>query len=720
MAEETRTFSEMWYRVAKQVITLRPRVAVRRQVFRGERWHVLHDPFNNQFFRLQPDAYAFVARLRADRTVEQVWQETVEADPDAAPGQEEVIQLLAQLYHANLLHYRLTADSEQFFARYKKRRQRERMFTWWNLMFARFPLFDPDAWLNAMQPVTRVLMSRWAAIVWLVVVVLGIKTCVDHAGELGAQVAGVLEPSNLLLLYVGVLFLKLLHEFGHAAACKYFGGEVHTLGVMLLVFSPLPYVDVTASWTFRERWKRIAVASAGMVAEFFVAAIAALAWAAAGPGVVRDLAFNMMLAAGVTTLVFNANPLLRYDGYYILSDLADLPNLYQRGQQMLLHLAQRYLFGVRRGSAPFASSKRERIWLVSYGGASLVYRLLVFAGLVWFVSGRFLLLGMIVAVFCAFAWGIVPLAKFANYLATSPQLDRTRPRAIGVSVGIAVAAAFLLGALPVPQTLRAPGVIRPVMVGDVATGVAGEFETLEVASGERVTAGQPLARLRNRELALELASARAQQRELQGLWREALRAGNSSRTALEQGLEAVEARVRMLEEQEAKLMVTAPLAGVWVAPGIEQARGSWMKRGTALGQIFEPEQGFEFSAIVPQVDASRFFTGEIGEAVVRVRGQSTTPLEVGSVVPIQAEQNRLPSAALAQNAGGEVALAREGGDRMVTAETFYEVRAKLRPNPEAVLFSGLTGRIAFDLPAEPLGWQWARALRQAFQKRAAN
>src|SRR5690606_39068959 len=232
----------------------------------------------------------------------------LDLDPDGAPGQEDVIQLLAQLYHANLLLYREAADSEQFFARYKKRVQRERMFTWWNLMFARFPLFDPDRLLEWARPVWRLLLRPWAAVVWVVVVGLALKSIIDHAGELGAAAGNVLAPSNLLLLYVGVVFLESVHEFGHAAVCRHFGGEVHTMGGMLLVFSPLPYVDVTSSWAFRERWKRIMVASGGMVAELFVAALATFVWAAAGPGVVRDLAFNMMLAAGVTTLLFNANP----------------------------------------------------------------------------------------------------------------------------------------------------------------------------------------------------------------------------------------------------------------------------------------------------------------------------------------------------------------------------------------------------------------------------
>src|SRR5271157_5474469 len=144
MADTPRTFSESWYRVAQQRLCLRHSAKVRRQYFRGELWMVLENPLSNQFFRLRPAAYEFVARLRPERTVEEVWQECLERFPEEAPSQESVIQLLAQLYFANLLQYDLAGDSAQLFERYRKRRQRQFGLNLLNLMFMRFPLLDPD------------------------------------------------------------------------------------------------------------------------------------------------------------------------------------------------------------------------------------------------------------------------------------------------------------------------------------------------------------------------------------------------------------------------------------------------------------------------------------------------------------------------------------------------------------------------------------------------
>ena len=155
MADAPQTFSESWYRIANQRVSLRPDVRVRRQNFRGQRWIVLENPFSNQFFRLRPAAYEFVARLRPDRTIEQVWQECLDKFPDEAPGQEAVIKLLSQLYFANLLQYDVAMDSAKLFERYERTRQRETRARLLNIMFMRFPLLDPDDFLVRTMPVVR-------------------------------------------------------------------------------------------------------------------------------------------------------------------------------------------------------------------------------------------------------------------------------------------------------------------------------------------------------------------------------------------------------------------------------------------------------------------------------------------------------------------------------------------------------------------------------------
>ena len=250
MAETPATFSESWHRVASQRIRLRPGVKVRRQFFRGELWYVLEDPFTNQFFRLRPSAHGFIARFDGQRTVQEAWQGHLDADADNAPGQEEVIRLLSQLYAANLLQYESPGDSAALADRQRKRRERETAARWMNIMFLRIPLVDPDRFLDALMPLWRIMFSTFGALVWLGVVGWAVKVGIDNFPQLVLQTEGVLAPGNLPLLYLGMAIIKALHELGHSAACKRFGGEVHVLGVMLLIFTPVPYMDATAELGF--------------------------------------------------------------------------------------------------------------------------------------------------------------------------------------------------------------------------------------------------------------------------------------------------------------------------------------------------------------------------------------------------------------------------------------------------------------------------------------
>ena len=396
MAEPLATFSESWYRVANQRLWLRADAVVRSQNYRGQRWIVLQNPFNSRYFRLRPAAYELVARLRPEKTVQEVWQECIARFPDEAPGQEAVMQLLSQLYFANLLHYQNAADSAQLFERYQRQRQRETRARLLNLMFMRFPLLDPDPFLVRTLPLVGAVIGRAGAVLWGLVVALALKVVVDNSSALRTQGEGVLAPGNLPLLYLSLVLIKTIHEFGHAYFCRRFGGEVHTMGVMLMIFTPIPYMDASSSWGFRNRSQRALVGAAGMIVELFVAGLAVFVWAATGAGVLHGLAYNLIFIASVSTVIFNANPLLRFDGYYILSDLLEIPNLSQRAIGQLRHLWERYLFGVKQSESP-AHGRREAAWLVVYGIAAGIYRVIVFSGVLLFVADRFLVLGIIMA-----------------------------------------------------------------------------------------------------------------------------------------------------------------------------------------------------------------------------------------------------------------------------------------------------------------------------------
>ncbi|BCR04252.1 hypothetical protein DESUT3_13210 [Desulfuromonas versatilis] len=717
MNSQGRTFSESWHRVAELRIGLRPNVRVRRQMFRGEKWYVLHDPFNNSFFRLRPEAHEFAIRLHPERTVGQVWEQCLARDPDGAPGQEDVIALLGQLYFANLLFCELPADSARLFERYSDKRQREIRSKFLNLMFIRIPLLDPENLLRRSEALIRWLTGPAAAALWMLLALLAGKAVLENWDTLAHEARSVLAFDNLIPLYAGLVLVKLLHEIGHAALCKRFGGEVHTMGVMLMVFTPLPYMDATSSWSFRSRRQRILVGAAGMIFELFAAFCAALLWANTGPGTLHSVAFNMMLVASVSTVVFNANPLLRYDGYYILSDLAGIPNLNTRSFAQLKYLAEHRLFGCEHAQSP-AGSRREALWLTGYGLASGLYRIIVYGGIILFVADRFLLAGLLMAVFCMVTWGILPAGRLAGYLAASPRLARNRPRAVAVSLGALLFCLLFLAVVPFPSGFRAPGILEAQTFLRVASEAPGQLTEILAPSGTRVERGTPLLRLENPELELELRAVAAQRAELMALRQQSIVAeGDAEREMLRQRLAALEQRREKLERQRRALLIKAGEAGVWVAPESPELAGSWLTRGTQFGVIVNPES-FRFSAVVSQEEAANLFSDSLaGEAEVRLNGQAGSPLKVrrSDFIPFQHE--RLPSAALGWLAGGEIPVSGKDDSGLQTVEPFFQIFAELQNPSDAALFHGQSGRIRFSLPAEPLLSQWARKLRQLLQRR---
>lgn len=709
-----KTFDESWYRVADQKLALRPSVDIRRQLFRGELWYVLHDPFANQFFRLRPAAYEFVARLRQNHTVQETWEETLQAIPDDAPGQEEVIRLLSQLYHANLLRSNVAGDTGKLFERHKKRREKEIRSKMASIMFFRVPLFDPDDFLRRSILVARALISPFGALLWLLVVGIGLKLVADNFDALRVQTDGVLAPNNLPLLYLAMVCIKVIHEFGHSYACRRFGGEVHTMGIMFLIFTPVPYMDATASWNFRSRKKRVFVAAAGMIVEIFVAAIAMMIWAQTGAGVVHSVAYNVVFIASVTTILFNANPLLRFDGYYILCDLLDMPNLHGRAARLARHWVERYGFGCRKSKSP-AGSRREAAILSTFFVASNIYKIFLFAGILLFVADRFLILGILMLVICAVSWFIRPIIKLINYLATSTALARNRPRAVTVTLGAVMGVFGLLWFVPFPQHFQAPGVVQSEDYREVFSENGGYLRDIVQASGTQVTVGDPVLRFEDPELAMQIQAAEAQ---LEQAIIERHQARSEQGTAIEpfdRRVDALRQSLEHLEQRKGALVLRAPTTGRWIAPGLEENVGLWIGRGTSVGHVVQ--DSFRFTAVVPQQQAASLFSDRIRGMEVKINGQAGHTLPVIGDVVIPAKQDILPSAALGWYFGGEIATDSTDRSGRRAVEPFFEARAEMQPDPEVTLVHGCSGRIRFTLEPQPLLQQWFRKLRQLIQKR---
>jgi putative peptide zinc metalloprotease protein len=701
--------------VANQRLCLRHGVHVRRQNYRGERWFIVENPLSNDFFRLTPAAYAFVSRLTSKRTVDEVWRECLEKVPDQAPSQDEALHLLAQLYFANLLQYDAAGNSAALFDRFRKRRQREWRGKFLNVMFMRFPLLDPDRFLVRTLPVIGKLISPFGVVLWLAVVGMALKVVTDNWDSLKVQTQGVLAPGNLPLLYLGLIIIKTLHEFGHAYFTRKFGGEVHTMGVLLMIFTPVPYMDASAAWAFRSRAQRLLVGGAGMIVEIFFASIAAFIWANTGQGTLHTLAYNIMFVASVSTVLFNANPLLRFDGYYMLSDLLEIPNLSQRANQHLRHVCERWLFGLKKSESP-ATTTGEAVWFSFFGVGSGIYRVIVFGGILLVVADHFFLIGIVMAIACFISWITVPVGRFIHYLATSSKLERNRPRAVAVSLGLLVLIIGLLQFVPFPSHFRAPGVTMAREWTQVINEAPGEVIELLATPGGPVSAGQPLLRLRSVELEAELKHALASQEEIESRIRNARAKSTPNLKPLNELLVAATDRVIKVRRDLTALTITARHDGLWVAPETKDYLGRWIPRGTRLGLLINPKS-YQFTSAVKQEDAERLFGRELRAAEVRLYGEVGKVIKAGRWKVVPGGQWVLPTPALGWHGGGEIAVRQDDASGTKTTEPFFEVHVEVPSEVPAHLLHGRSGKVRFTQNPEPLLPRWIRSLRQLIQKR---
>jgi putative peptide zinc metalloprotease protein len=594
MAVTRPTFHEAWYRVADLHPRLLSVVHVYRQYFRGVMWYVLENPSNNQYSRISDEAYRFIGILDGRRTVSEAWRICNEQLGDRAPTQGEVIQLLGQLYSVNLLYADLPPDSESLFNRYRKRVGREVKGQLMNLLFIRIPLIDPDHFLDRWVGIVGRLFSWYGFIFWSILLATGLFFVVGNFRELFNQSSDILAPDNLILLYLSFVIIKIFHEFSHAFACKKFGqlnqsrGQVHIMGVMFLVFFPLPYVDASSAWAFRNRWHRAVVGMAGVMAELSLAAIAAIIWANTSTGTPHIIAYNVIFVASISTLLFNGNPLLRFDAYYVLSDLIEIPNLGQRSRNYIYYLVKRYIWGVKRAQNP-AYTFGEGVWFVIYGLASMAFRVFICVRILIFLNDRLpeelFILVPLFALSAIVAWVFVPFGKFVQYLATGAELTRNRNRAVGSTLVTFCLIIIVLGLIRLPDYWRVEGIVEPVNLAIVHAESDG-FVVGYLPSESKVSSGiTPLIRAVNPDLEAEKKSAIAERISLEVQRRIAETQEIAAAQILDEQIEALNEKIARLEDELESLNLKPSISGTWVAPDIEHSKGAYFERGKSIGFV---------------------------------------------------------------------------------------------------------------------------------------
>jgi putative peptide zinc metalloprotease protein len=703
--------SPSWYRVASLRPSLKRQAAIRRHRFRGEIWYVVQDPASGRFNRLTPAAYQLLGLMNGERTMAEVWDAAIDQLRDDTPGQEEVIQLLSQLHSADLLHCEVSPDSAELFERYTRQDRSRSKSNWRNPFSIRLPLWNPDKFLARTLPYLRPLFSRFGGFLYCVVVGYALVLAALHWPELTRNLADrALAFDNLIILWLCFPLVKLLHELGHAYATKAGGGEVHEMGILFLVFMPVPYVDATAASGFRSKWRRVLVGAAGMLVELLIAALCMLLWVAVEPGLLRAIAFNVILIAGVSTIVFNGNPLLRFDGYYILSDLIEIPNLAARGNRYWRYLLERHAFRMERTEPP-AATPGERRWLLLYAPAAFVYRLFVLVAIVFYIASVWFFIGIALAI-----WGVItmlglPVVKFVRYVLDLPRAARARRRAMSVSLITSAVVLAVVLFVPVPLRIQTEGVVWLPEEANVRAGADGFVRSALIESGAAVAPNTALIESHDPVVAAELAVLQGRIAELEAKLEQQLFVERVQAELTRKELAHETARYVRTTERAEQLVARSAVQGRFVVERPADLPGRFFRKGELFGYVIQDAP--TIVRVVVSQDDIDLVRSRLSRIDVRLAERAANVYPATLVREVPAAKDKLPSAALSSEGGGQVVADPRDPKSGKTLATTFQYDLQLPPEASSQSYGGrVYVRLAFH--PEPLAQQWYRRVRQAF------
>ncbi|WP_111411738.1 biotin/lipoyl-binding protein [Billgrantia lactosivorans] len=708
-------FSQHWHRVAGLRLRLRRHASLHRHEYRGEPWYVLHDTLTGQVHRFTPEAYQIIGRLDGKRTLRDIWEQVSASLGDAMPTQQELISLIGRLHGANVLSGYGDIDVDEL----SRRQARQKRGKWLQLIRSplgiRVPLLDPERFIAASYPLVRPLFSRLGGALWLATLLLALVVAGVHWQPLTDNLADrVFGIGNLVMLALVYPLIKALHELGHAWATKDAGGEVHEIGVMLLVFFPVPYVDASAAAACPDKGQRMLVGAAGILVELFLASLAMLVWAVAEPGLMRAMAFNVMLIAGVSTLLFNGNPLLRFDAYYVLADYLEIPNLFNRANQQLAYAIKRYLLG-RRDVTSQARSRREACWLTGYALASFGYRLLIMVTIAVFVATKYLFVGVLLALWSVTMTLLLPLFKLLKAMTVDDSLQGSRWRAWGWLVAGLAAVALLLFMVPMPYATQVHGVIDIREPAQVRVGVSGELAELWVEDGQLVEAGDPLMQISAPELGAEVQMLEARRREIEQELVASVR-DTQAASILRETLVPVMRQLDDAKERADATILISPHSGLLLMPDGTPPLGSYLQRGAAVGVVVRPED-LRIRTLLPahQVERVRDDTRQ-----VRLRLPGHERDAAGSLLWVSpSSDHSIPSPVLSVEGGGHVAIdptarADDGSPQAFRRHYLADFAADGLLQSGQMLHLGGRVHVRIAHAPEPIGYRLWRDLRRSF------
>lgn len=539
----------------------------------GISYWVVKDPVGLKYFRLQPEQYHALQLLNGDRHLEELRDALHDELPTVRLQLSDIQHLITDLHQKGLVFSNRIGQGASL-AKLNFEEKKKKLFnTMRSLLYVRLPGWDPEAVLARLYPLVRWIYHPTTVTLTLLFVISSWVLLAVQFDTFTAQMPEFQQFfswPNLLYLWITLGTCKVIHEFGHGLSCKHFGGECHAMGVMLLVFSPCLYCDVSDSWMLKSKWQRIAIGAAGMYIEVVISAIAIYIWWNTQSGLIHHLCLNIFFVTTITTVIWNANPLMRFDGYYMMSDFLEIPNLRPKADRLLRDWFGWYCLGIEAKPDPFMPES-GRAGFVMFAIAAGLYRWFILAAIMVFLYTVLKPYGL---QSIGIALAVVSIVTILFNLVlniykqvTAPRIEPLSRPKIAISLGLLVTVIACTMAVPLPLHIEAMFLIEPHDVRHVYTPVPGRLENRPVQPGDQVTLGDTLATLTNPALALE--QLRLEQQEKVQLIRVSVANALEDRSREElarANRESARTQLSEFQKQIERMTITAPCAGTVVAP----------------------------------------------------------------------------------------------------------------------------------------------------------
>jgi putative peptide zinc metalloprotease protein len=727
----------------KLPIRMRPDLRARQHRYQGRVYWVVKDPVGLQYFRFEEEEFAILQMLDGESSLDEISDQFERDFPPQTIRIEELQQFIGMLHKSNLVITDAVGQGAQLKKRRDERVSKERWATLANILSIRFKGIDPERLLNFLLRYVDWFFSV-PAMVCCILLALAALTLVtvqfDVFRSRLPEFHTFFDAQNWLWLGITLAVTKVLHEFGHGLSCKHFGGECHEMGVMMLVMTPCLYCNVSDSWMLPNRWHRAAIGAAGMYVELVLASICTFIWWFTEPGPLNYIALNVMFISSVSTVMFNANPLLRYDGYYILSDILEIPNLRQKASTILNRKLREWCLGMEEPDDPFLPKRHQSLFAL-YTVASAVYRWVVTLSILYFLNKVFepyglKVLGQLIALGAVYGLVVQPLVNVYKFFKIPGRLGKVIRWRMYTTIGLIAAAIAAVLFIPLPSHVYCGLEVQPRNAAPVYVEQPGLLEAVFVQPGDRVTKGQPLAQLR--DVALEVAiTDRAGQRDayraqLDSLERLSHGIDDASRAQIaeaREGLAAAEKQLAESERDRAKLQLVAPKSGTVLPPALVPKQTADAQLPNWSGSPLKPEnlgatlmvptkfceigdpRWLEARLYVDQGDIELLAPGQKVEIMLH---QSAGHVYVSSIEKVASKDLKMSPVHLSSLHGGELPTKMDESGTPRPIGLIYEVTVPLPEDQLDLLRIGLVGRAKITTAPRTLGSRLYRYLSRTF------